>query len=200
MVALPESHQTQADERDHRRASSQTIQTVGQVNGIRPCGEEEVHPHHEENHTKHAAGEIQMQQRMLNPSDRHIGCRETRIRRQQNGGHSISGGDHNLEDELGMNGQTQVPLLGHLQKVIDKADQAKAHHAAQRQQCRGGRQRVEAQIAEERARTPADEDGEDDCHSAEGGSSALFQMRLWSILANVLAQMVASDELNGELR
>ena len=187
MVELPEGHDRVTDEGDHRRAGGQTVQTIRQINGVRPCGHEEVHPNHEQHDGHHTTGELKAEKRAFDEADARLRARETGLGGQNQRKHRVDGGKNELTDELAPHGQALALLLTHLGEVIDESEHAHRQHGEQHQHRRPGRHLVLMKEAVQRRRAPSQHDGQVDDHTAQCRRAALDQMRLRSVLTNVLS-------------
>ena len=121
VVELPKSDHRISHECDHRRTSSQSVKTIGQVDGIGPCGHQEVHPDHEQHDGHGFACELETEKRLFNEAHAGLRAGEAGIRRQNQRQHRIDGGENELADEFAFDRQAFALLFANLREIIDES-------------------------------------------------------------------------------
>ena len=102
---------------------------------------------------------------------------------QQKHGHQEAG--EHLEGEFGPPRQTSVLALSDLQVVVDKTDQAEAHH--------GENHDPDVDVAEVRPQQCGHQTGDENEHAAHGGRARLELVPLRAVFADVLADLELAE-------
>ena len=136
MVELPKSNHRISHECDHRRTSGQSVKAIGQVDGIGPCGHQEVHPNHEQHDGHGFACELETEKRLFNEAHAGLRTGETGFRRQNQRQYRIDGGKNELADEFTFDCQTFTLLFANLREIVDESQHTHRQHGEQHQQCR----------------------------------------------------------------
>ena len=186
MVAFPERDDGVSGERDHRRTGCQAVKAVGQVDRVRPRGHEEIHPDDEYDRGDHAAGEPEVEERLLNEAHACLSAGEPRFGGDDQREDRVDRGEDELADELGMHRQAQILFFAHLGEVVDEAEQAHRQHREQHKHRGQGGNRSRADVTVQCRRPPSEHDRQHDCYAAHGRGAALDQMRLRPVLTDVL--------------
>ena len=167
VVELPKSDHRISHERNHRRASCQTVKTISQIDGIGPRGHQEVHPNHEQHDSHDLTREFETEERLLNEAHAGLGTGETGIRRQNQRQHRIYGSQNELTDELALNRQSLALLLTNLREIINKTKQSHRQHGKQHQHRRPRRSLTPRDEAVQRRRAPAQHNRQIDDHATQ---------------------------------
>ena len=196
VVELPERDDRIADEGDHRGAGGQAVKTVGQIDGVGPCGHQEIHPDHEQHDGHDTTGEFKAEERLFDEAHAGLGAGEAGFGRQNQRQHRVYGGEDELSDELALDGQSLALFLADLREIVDESQESHRQHGEQHQD-RGPRRHLSPGEEPIQCRgAPAEHHREVDDHAAKRRRAALDEMRLRAILTDVLSVIELVHQLN----
>ncbi len=196
MVELPERDARVSHEGDHRRAGCQTIETIGQIDGVAPGGHEQIDPDHEEHDGHRATCELEAEERLLDEAHTGLRAGEARLGGQDQSQYRVDRGEDELADELALDGQTLALLLAHLGEIVDESEASHRQHGEQHQHRRPRWHLATGEEPVQGGRSPPQHHGEIDHHAAQRRRSALDQMGFRPILTDVLAVIELVHQTN----
>src|SRR5699024_6827533 len=183
LVHLPDGDQGVGAEDEHAGAGGQAVQTVGEVDGVGPGGDQEVRPDHEQDQPQYRTGEGQIEAQVPGEGDLGAGRGAELVVRELQGQDGEGDADETLTDHLPGGAQSQGSLPGDLGEVVQEADHAQAHYQQPQEQTRGARHIPGHQAGE----CVGDQRGHDDVHTAHSGSTTFGEVRRRAVLADELA-------------
>ena len=168
------------------KARRQAVQAVGEVDGVAHAHEQDVHEQEVEPRDGDAAGDghhrgEDAQVEGVDEGDGDRGLDAEHV----DGGQGEGRGDGELPDELGLGGEPERALVGHLRAVVDEPEQPREHRGAQKQPDLGG-----GGADEQRA----GDDGHEHDDAAHGGRALLDQVALGPVCAHLLADVARPEE------